>query len=235
VLGASHPLWRSGLMAKLTPAERLVLLFYLACANGESVAWPSVPRVAEATGYSERVVKRAVAHLRHLGLIVVDGRAAGYRPQYAPVRYRVLPEVTPTTPLEVTPTTRPEVTPRVSRGDAHDTRSNKEVPREVRRASGDAPKAAKNPALDTAKRILSEWWERQDPRPQQPYIAAAKVLAKALGNGWTETDLSAALNDIPTISGGSLDYWRRTRRATTPQTPADWLPNGGAVTTERTA
>lgn len=253
MLGGSHPLWCSDLMAKLTPAERLVLVYLAACANRDSAAWPSVPRVAEATGYSERVVKRAVAQLRHLDLIAADGRAPGRQSQYAAVRYRVLPGVTPTSLLDgsgVTPTSPPEVTPTSSRGDAHVTISNKEEPVEATPASDGspidppprrrsaAPKATKthraDAHLEEAKRILGAWWERQNPRPQKSFIGAAKVLAKALGDGWTEPDLSAALNDVPTISGGALDYWRRTRRPSIPQTPADWLPNGGALTTERT-
>jgi hypothetical protein len=62
-----------------------------------------------------------------------------------------------------------------------------------------------------ARRILDAWWQRQSPRPQQPYPAALKVLAKALRDGWAETELTQALDDVPTVSGGALDYWRRRR------------------------
>jgi len=67
---------------------------------------------------------------------------------------------------------------------------------------------------DVAKRILNDWWETQNPRPTQPYVAILKILRKALANGWTEAELRQALDDVPVVSGAALDLWRKnnTRR-----------------------
>jgi len=70
------------------------------------------------------------------------------------------------------------------------------------------PPTASGPA-DVARAILADWWEHQTPRPQQPFPAALKVAAKALRDGWTVAELGQALDEVPVISGGALEYWRR--------------------------
>ncbi len=71
----------------------------------------------------------------------------------------------------------------------------------------------------TAKAILDPWWERQVPRPTQNYMGALKVLERALRAGWPEDSLRSALDEIPTISGGCLQFWwnrNRNRRVAKP-------------------
>jgi hypothetical protein len=68
-----------------------------------------------------------------------------------------------------------------------------------------------DPFRQRADGVLRPWWERQRPRPQQPYAAALRVLVKALRDGWIEAELVAALDEMPTISGSSLDVHRRRR------------------------
>jgi hypothetical protein len=38
-----------------------------------------------------------------------------------------------------------------------------------------------------------------------------KVCTKALAGGWTDVELTAALDDVHVISGAALDRWRRAR------------------------
>jgi hypothetical protein len=74
----------------------------------------------------------------------------------------------------------------------------------------------RDPARVAAERIVKDWWERQDPKPQQPWVAVVKVIAKALRAGWTEPELRQALEEVPTISGAALDLWRNRRNGTGP-------------------
>jgi len=76
-----------------------------------------------------------------------------------------------------------------------------------------------------AKLILDDWWSRQDPKPQQKYVAILGVLRKALETGWDERDLSEALDSVPTMSGPALDFWRNTRNK---KNGAAWLSTKSA-------
>jgi hypothetical protein len=86
---------------------------------------------------------------------------------------------------------------------------------------------AGSPAV--AKLMLDDWWQQQDPKPQQPYVAVLQVLRKALKDGWHERDLRDALDSVPIISGGALDYWRKQRTRPT----VAWAP-GGKTGSQRT-
>jgi hypothetical protein len=44
------------------------------------------------------------------------------------------------------------------------------------------------------------------------------VLANALRAGWIEAELGAAREEVPVISGGALDVWRRRRSNRSPAT-----------------
>jgi hypothetical protein len=58
---------------------------------------------------------------------------------------------------------------------------------------------------------VRSWWERQAPKPTQPFPAVVAVCARALRAGWTETELAHALDEVPVVSGGALDLWRNRR------------------------
>jgi hypothetical protein len=59
--------------------------------------------------------------------------------------------------------------------------------------------------------VLDAWWARQPVKPATPYIAALKVCERALQGGMAGDELATALDEIPTISGGALDFWRKRR------------------------
>lgn len=99
----------------------------------------------------------------------------------------------------------------------HDAPPRTRMPRANRRHEGGGPTAAPKATTkgddirQRADAIVRPWWERQEPRPTQPLVAVVKVCEAALRNGWTDAELAAALDDVPTVSGGSLDFWRRKR------------------------
>jgi DNA-binding transcriptional MocR family regulator len=72
----------------LSPRAKAVLLCIAEFHNPKAgYAWPSQQRIAAETGYSLRTVKRAVADLRALGLIVVAKQTLAFMDDYAPNRY----------------------------------------------------------------------------------------------------------------------------------------------------
>ena len=68
--------------------------------------------------------------------------------------------------------------------------------------------------------IVKNWWEKQHPRPQQPYVSVLKIARKAIADGWDERDLAQALDEMLTVSGSSLDLWRNRRDKKTSNQPA---------------
>jgi hypothetical protein len=93
-----------------------------------------------------------------------------------------------------------------------------EVP-EKSPAKRPAEAGRRDPDRALAEAIVNPWWERQHPKPQQPWIAVVKVIAKALRGGWTEAELRQALEEVPTVSGSALDFWRRRRTTGTGPSP----------------
>jgi hypothetical protein len=71
-------------------------------------------------------------------------------------------------------------------------------------------------------KILTDGWYQGHDRPQQRYVAVLKIVTKALKDGWDERDLAQALAEMPTVSGGSLDYWRNRRTRPNGHRPA-WV------------
>lgn len=62
-----------------------------------------------------------------------------------------------------------------------------------------------------AQSVLNEWWERQTPRPAQPYIACQKVVSSMLKAGWSGDDVRYALDESPVVSTGALTFALRMR------------------------
>lgn len=64
-----------------------------------------------------------------------------------------------------------------------------------------------------AEAVLNPWWERQHPRPAQPYPAARKAVAELLRAGWTAEQIGDVLEaGVPTLTVGWLEG--ELRRAT---------------------
>lgn len=212
----------------------------------EGLAFRSVATMASRTGLGERSVQKSLRELEAQGLIeAVGGVSRGGRALSTRYRLRVHenPAEQSETPHSVrgfdsleTPHTEHE-TPHTEHETPHTVRPipqrTREDPANLLGALHNAPaRAAKqsrsasapDPQLEAARALLDPWWRAQHPRPQQPYIAAAKVIARALRDGWTDADVTAMLHDRGTpISGGVLDLWRRTRNGpvSQPQRTAD--------------
>ncbi len=211
MIGGDHPILR-GELAKLTPAERVVLLVLWAHADERGVCWPSMARLSDATGYSYERVRSALRDLHARGIVKIIGRAESARPQYASNRLRLLlPDRSPVNSLDEpdrSPVDSPDRSPVSARPVTGDHQKNQEEPsRRTRGAS--RPARPPSPLRERAQAVLDPWWARQAIKPATPYIAALKVCQRALQGGMTDAELAAALEDVPTISGGALDFWRR--------------------------
>jgi hypothetical protein len=68
-----------------------------------------------------------------------------------------------------------------------------------------------DPHRPQAEAVLKDWWERQTPRPQTPWVAAVKILTNALRSGYTTDDIGDFLESTTVISGAALDRWQRER------------------------
>lgn len=89
-------------------------------------------------------------------------------------------------------------------------RAAKETSRK-RRESSNQPASKtrakpKSPHRDCAERLLKAWWEDQDPRPQQNYMGALKILERALADGWKEPVVRDALSRMSAVTATSLQF-----------------------------
>lgn len=66
----------------------------------------------------------------------------------------------------------------------------------------------KRPAAEAADALVKDWWNRQDPKPTQSFVAVRAVARAALRSGWDPTTLAKAMTEVPVISAGALDMWR---------------------------
>jgi DNA-binding transcriptional ArsR family regulator len=118
--------------------------------------------------------------------------------------------------------------------------SSNGAPRQRRRRNGDEPDQPKAPAGgdETRRRadaVVRPWWERQAPRPAQPFVAIVGVCAGALRAGWTDVDLAQALEEVPVVSGGALDLWRNKRAKGPPHARARATADGGRAVADAIA
>jgi hypothetical protein len=115
--------------------------------------------------------------------------------------------------------------------------STEVVKTEVAKPSAPAAEAQTLPLGETpaevARRLVTAWWETQDPRPQQPFVAVVKIVGKALRSGWSESEIQTALDEVPTVSGSTLDMWRN--RRTQPPRNGAAPPGRALVMTDRSA
>ena len=83
------------------------------------------------------------------------------------------------------------------------------------RTKGSDPTASKGsartPERQRAETLVREWWERQTPRPAQPFIAIVKIVEKVIRDGWPSELVAQALDEMPVVSGAAFDFWRRKR------------------------
>ena len=71
--------------------------------------------------------------------------------------------------------------------------------------------------LPAAQEIVNQWWEEQDPKPSQKYIAIVRVVQRALAVGWPPELIREAMDNVPTISARWLEgYVNRHKRAAKP-------------------
>jgi hypothetical protein len=232
VIGGDHPIWAVMAEHDLSPAERLVFIALAARCGSTGRCWLAHDDLVRRTGFSRERVRMLMRSLRRRGLVLVVGRhpVEGKTRDRWPNEYR-LPvmlegprtdtrEGSRATTRERSPATsghgRPE---RVVTGDRRGgspvtPKGPYEEPGKDQPVASTSPKRKPRPPephRERAETVLREWWERQQPRPVQPYPAALKVCTKALAGGWTDAELTAALDDVHVISGAALDRWRRAR------------------------
>lgn len=85
-----------------------------------------------------------------------------------------------------------------------------------------------SPERKQAIGICRRWWELQNPRPAQNFIAIVKVVETMLKHGWEPALVEQALVELPVVTGKAADYWLSTL---TPKPKAN--TNGGRRWDER--
>lgn len=78
-----------------------------------------------------------------------------------------------------------------------------------------------------ARALVSRVWDRSNPKPATPFIAAVKIAERLLAAGWTEPQVEDAMVTAPTISTGAVEL------ALARALPARGVPRGAPVTTRR--
>jgi hypothetical protein len=211
-------------------------------ADDTGVAWPSRRALGRHLGCSPDSIDRARAELEAIGALsqeprFEDGRQTSnlyriHRVPPAPVRQGV-----GTDAEGGVGTAAQDGVGKGAEGknESHRNESHKndtEASASVREppADADAPRGARSRRSDPrADPLTREWWEAQDPRPVQSFVAARGVVSKALIAGWTEDELRAVLKRLdPPLSGGRLDYVRSRMREGRQDAP-EWdrsLPSG---------
>lgn len=86
MLGANDPILEH--IAHLPPAEKVILMLYVAHANGNRTAWLSTGRLAKLSGFSRGHTWRARQSLVARGYLIPDGFVRGSHGQGCP-RFRV--------------------------------------------------------------------------------------------------------------------------------------------------
>jgi hypothetical protein len=200
-------------------------------AGADGECWPGLERLAALVHATDRGVRNAIGRLCARGHVekVRRGRTLTNTYRVTGTNRPVTPRVTgtnrPSDRNESTPSDRNEKPPErepKEREPENETPSSSHAYDDRLPGLDDTPRRPAPPARRpdpyraTAQEVLCQWWERQDPRPQTPYPAALKVLAKALRDGWTQAELRQALEEVPAISGAALDYWRRRRNGRGP-------------------
>jgi hypothetical protein len=77
------------------------------------------------------------------------------------------------------------------------------------------------PAKHPAQQILDDWWERQAPRPSQPYVAALKVVKALVKQHGEDLVRHTLMHMRPPLSGGAFDM--TLNRTPTLLPPKQWV------------
>jgi hypothetical protein len=201
--------------------------------------YPSHARLAKLIGVSERSIQAPIRDLEKVGAIQRFKRGGDDGERQTSNGYRLagdtaLRNVPPALRNAPPPAQRNAPPPALRNApkESKEEREQEEREKPPRAAPSDnlqlwsAPDAA--PAVrgeatpaEMAKILTDGWYQGHD-RPQQRYVAVLKIVTKALKDGWDERDLAQALAEMPTVSGGSLDYWRNRRTRPNGHRPA-WV------------
>ncbi len=144
--------------------------------------------LADQLGWSEKTVSRWAKIGAELGWLEVRRRGLGLPNEYRAMR----PDET-----EVSDPERPVLA--LGRTEVSDPSSLRE-------------KSVREKRSPTASGVedawLREWWEQQNPRPTQSFVAIRSVARSALRSGWDLAMLRKAMTEAPVISAAALDLWR---------------------------
>lgn len=188
--------------SKTTGTAKLVMLAIAdhAWQDGTN-AWPSIGRLAKMTGLSEMTVRRGVATAESLGELRVVRSLGGRSSKgtHASNDYVLVMEQ----PSQ-------DDTPDLSQPSQGDTPNPlKTIPLGVSGLEGNRNRTVKvkepKPSANEADGICRNWWESTNPKPLIPFIAAKKIIEKAIRAGWSGDQVAAALPKVETLAGWSLE------------------------------
>jgi hypothetical protein len=202
------------------------VLWAALCSYGESPerCFPGVETLARRLGVSDRTIQRKLAELQATGWIEVVPRFTEGRQRSN--GYLVRRHLTSVSSRGDTAVTLGGDSAVTLPGDTAVTRmkaSKNESKRNEKSLVASAPSDSSLVKLDDRKaltlardkvsrELLNRWWEGENPRPAQPYIACLKVVSKMIEVGWTPDDVFFALTEAPVVSTGALTMALKMRR-----------------------
>lgn len=205
-------------------------------------AFPTTDLLMKKTGYSEATIREAVKRLVRIGELIVERQAGEhprkryYSPRHKP-NYYVLPmgrspeeleEIGVKDPKSGVQIPDPTADSGVQIPDPTGVQetaivgSRSRTPRKTEPSEGqpsfdpsfELPPSPAKPSkpLSPDQALLNAWWETQNPKPTQPYIACLKIVRKFLAAGWPAEDIRWALDNAPVVSCGAMTMALNQRR-----------------------
>jgi hypothetical protein len=206
-------------------SDRAVRLYALLhrYANSDRAGFPSRTTLARRIRCSVDSIDRAIRELRAAGVLEANHRFDDGRQTSNGYLLRMSAPVLG----EGRTTAAPE-----GRTDAAQIESNRNE-KEPAATAADAHPSSKRKSDPRADVIVRAWWEAQDAKPMQPFVAVQQLVSRALGAGYEPDEVLAALDRCERpIVGWKLEQALTRRRAgavrTEPTNPAArrWWEDG---------
>jgi hypothetical protein len=225
-----------GLPPSVKGATRLVALALADAANRETdECWPSMPLLMRRSGIQqEKTIKNALTSLIEVGLLEITEQGALHsfaRPDRRTNLYRLCGDLAvarkepsrgrlprpddggvfhaETTSPRGGSSRRHGGVVRAGNGGVVTTPLTNSSEPLVEPDTSPRRGAEQDAVQRTARRLCDGWWEwrkAQGEVPVQPYVAVLKIVERALRQGVTVNDMTAALRDTPTVTFAALEF-----------------------------
>jgi hypothetical protein len=186
-------------------SDRAVRLYAVLAryADQAGECWPMRRTLADRLGCSVDSVDRAVRELKKAGAVRVEPRRTAGGDQtsntYTVVRLpRGAPAAEPRPPLRAD----------AAQNESHELEPGNDSRGDPRTSPDERATVvadAEGTPSQRADRLTRHWWEASNPRPLVPFIAAKKIVEKALKAGWSDERVARALPHSTPLSAWRLE------------------------------